>query len=203
MALAPRTATLFLIDCSASMGQERAFTVGEKPHEVTTMRTGLAVAQEYVKAKIMRDLKTTPFGVVLFGHAKTKNLLPTRAKEQAAERGDKFDRAADPYRHCYELLPLTKTIDKSLVERIDDAVAGEGPDGDAFTATILGIETLDADTSIKNYAVKELCVLTDGESEINWDGLRNAAHQMNAKGMGLTVIGVDFDDEELGFAEEN
>ncbi|GAA6052383.1 hypothetical protein JCM3770_000215 [Rhodotorula araucariae] len=207
MALAPRTATLFLVDCSASMGAKRAFTVGNGPHEVTTQRSALDVAQEYVKAKvvqrIMRDLKTTPFGVVLFGHAKTKNLLTTRAKEQAAERGDKFDRAADPYRHCYELLPLTKTIDQSLVERVDDAVAGEGPDGDAFTATILGIETLDADASLKNYAVKELCVLTDGESEVNWDGLRNAAHQMNAKGMSLTVIGIDFDDEALGFVEEN
>ncbi|GAA6010287.1 uncharacterized protein JCM10292_003624, partial [Rhodotorula paludigena] len=42
--------------------------------------------------QIIRDLKTTPFGVILFGHPKTKNLLTTRAKEQAQERDEKFDR---------------------------------------------------------------------------------------------------------------
>ncbi|GAA6003096.1 uncharacterized protein JCM10292_002859, partial [Rhodotorula paludigena] len=150
---------------------------------------------------IIRDLKTTPFGVILFGHSKTKNLLTTRAKEQAQERDEKFDRQQDPYRHCYELLPLTKTMDQSLVDRIDDAVAGEGPAGDAFTAIILAIETLDADTSIKSYS-KEICVITDGESPINWDGIKSAAKQMNSKNISLSVIGMDFDDEDLGYEEE-
>jgi len=255
---APRTATLFLIDCSSSMGRERVFTVGDKPNQVTTRRSGLDAAKEYVKAKlvqrvsgaaalltlhsrrlseadsvlscsqIMRDLRTTPFGVILFGHAKTKNLLTTRAKELASANDEKFDRSQDPYRHCYELLPLTKTVDMSLVDRIDDAVAGEGPDTDAFSAAILGLETLDADATLKNYAVKEVCLLTDGEHYINWDGARSAASQMNAVNIGLTVMcvpsprrhslsrrqaeltlhlsrnsGVDFDDEEIGFVEEN
>ncbi|BGP06751.1 ATP-dependent DNA helicase yku80 [Rhodotorula toruloides] len=207
MALAPRTASLFLIDCSASMNHVRDFEVGYGEHKTVRRRSGLDVAKEYVKAKIvqriMRDLKTTPFGVILFGHPKTKNILTTRAKEQAAERDEKFDRSSDPYRHCYELLPLTATIDRTLLDRVDEAVAGEGPDGDAFTSVILGIETLDAQPSFAKYATKEIFVLTDGESQIDWDGMSSAAKQMNAKGMSLTVIGMDFDDEEIGFVEAN
>lgn len=139
------------------MGREHLFEVGEGDAKTSRMRTGLDVAKEYVKSKlvarvsgagpsfpassklltlcwtgrqIIRDLKTTPIGVILFGYSKTKNLLTTRAKENAAEREVKFDRADDPYRHCYELIPLRKELDKSLIDQVDLAVAGEGPDGD-------------------------------------------------------------------------
>ncbi|GAA5821247.1 hypothetical protein JCM11251_004533 [Rhodosporidiobolus azoricus] len=202
MALAPRTATLFVLDCSASMDRMRSFVVGDQKAEVS----GLAVAKQYAKAKvvqrIMRDLKTIPFALILLGHEKTKNVLTTRAKERAQEREEKFDRSNDPYRHCYELLPLTFTMDKSLLERIDTA-HGAGLETDAFSGLILGIETLDMHPQIAKYATKEIVLITDGENEIDWDGLGSTVRQMNAKGMSLTVVGMDFDDEELGYVEEN
>lgn len=159
----------------------------------------------------MRDLKTTPLGVILFGYTKTKNLLTARAKENAIERDEKFDRANDPYQHCYELLPLQQTMDRSLLDKVDTAVAGQAPDGDgteafvlslrvdrtaanhvlprtAFTAAILGIETLEGQANFAKYPNKELYILTDGESEINWDGLEDAAAQMNAKRISLSVM---------------
>ncbi|GAA5967240.1 hypothetical protein JCM11641_000485 [Rhodosporidiobolus odoratus] len=201
MALSPKTATLFLIDCSASMDRLRTVTLGEGKARVPA----IAIAKQYVKAKvvqrIMRELKTTPFGVICFAHAKTKNVLTTRAKEKANEHGEPFDRKADPYRHCYELLPFTYSMDQSLLPRIDDAAAGEGPDGDAFSALILGIETLGANPKAAKYT-KEICILTDGESEIDWDGLTGVVNQMNDKAISLTVVGMDFDDEDVGFVEE-
>ncbi|GAA6002260.1 hypothetical protein JCM10207_003151 [Rhodosporidiobolus poonsookiae] len=203
MALSPKTATVFLIDCSASMGKQRTFDIGGHREQ----RTGLDVAKQYVKAKIvqriMRELKTTPFSVILFGHPKTKNLLTTRAKEKAAENDEKFDRANDPYQHCYELLPFTFSADKSLLERVDEAVAGQGPDGDAFSALILGIESLDAQANTNKYPHKELVLITDGEAEIDWDNVEGAAKQMNITDMSLTVIGMDFDDEDANFVEED
>lgn len=58
----------------------------------------------------------------------------------------------------------------------------------AFTAAILGIETLEAQANFAKYPNKELYILTDGESEINWDGLEDAAAQMNAKRISLSVM---------------
>ncbi|GAA5975557.1 hypothetical protein JCM10908_005201 [Rhodotorula pacifica] len=207
MSLGQRTASLFLIDCSASMGRERVFEIGEGDNKELRTRTGLDVSKEYVKSKIVariiRDLKTTPLGVILFGYPKTKNLLTARAKENAAERDEKFDRSNDPYQGCYELLPLQATMDRTLLDKVDLTVAGEAADGDAFTAAILGIETLEGQTGFAKYQNKELYILTDGESEINWDGLEDAAAQMNAKRISLSVIGMDFDDEDIGFVEEN
>lgn len=83
-----------------------------------------------VCTQIIRDLKTTPLGVILFGYPKTKNLLTARAKEYAAERDEKFDRSNDPYQGCYELLPLQATMDRTLLDKVDLAVAGEAADGD-------------------------------------------------------------------------
>lgn len=219
------------------MERERTFEIGEGDNKDVQVKSGLDVSKEYVKSKIvarvsaevgprtvqapslttdlvkqiMRELKTTPLGVILFGYPKTKNLLTARAKENAIERDEKFDRANDPYQHCYELLPLQQTMDRSLLDKVDTAVAGQAPDGDgteafvlslrvdrtaanhvlprtAFTAAILGIETLEAQANFAKYPNKELYILTDGESEINWDGLEDAAAQMNAKRISLSVM---------------
>ncbi|BGP14574.1 ATP-dependent DNA helicase yku80 [Rhodosporidiobolus nylandii] len=188
MALAPKTASVFLIDCSESMKQPSTLVI----NGLKTVETGIGIARQYVKGKvvqrIMRELKTTPFCVILFGHPKTKNVLTTRAKEKAEENDEKFDRSQDAYRHCYELLPFTSSMDQTLLSRIDEAVAGEGPDGDAFTALILGIETMEAQSTVAKYPTKEIVILTDGESDIDWDGKEGVINQMNAKGMSLTLM---------------
>ncbi|GAA5855574.1 hypothetical protein JCM8547_007894 [Rhodosporidiobolus lusitaniae] len=203
MALSPKTATLFLVDCSASMGEVRSFLIGGQK----TQRTGLDVAKQYVKAKIvqrmMRELKTTPFSVISFAHKNTKNVLTTRGKERAAENDEKFDKKSDPYRHCYELLPFTFSMDKTLLDRVDEMESGYASNGDGLTAIVLGLETLDSQSNVAKYPTKEIVVLTDGESEIDWDGVDSVANQLNRKGMSLTVIGMGFDDNtEDDFVEE-
>ncbi|GAA5892625.1 hypothetical protein JCM5296_006178 [Sporobolomyces johnsonii] len=207
MALTPRSAAVFLIDCSASMGRLRDIKEKDGQDERIRQRSALDVMCEYVKAKlvqrIVRDLRTIPASVILYGHPKTKNVLTTRQKEEAAARGEKFDRKEDLYRGFYELLPLTFAFDKTLVERVDEARAGLGADGDLLSAIILGLETLDAQPSIKTYKIKEIYILTDGESETDWDGWERTAQQLNLKGMSVKVVGMDFDDEEVGFVEEH
>lgn len=50
---APKTVSLFLIDCSASMGRERIFEFGDGDNKDTQVKTGLEVSKEYVKSKIV------------------------------------------------------------------------------------------------------------------------------------------------------
>ncbi|GAA5949862.1 hypothetical protein JCM21900_004229 [Sporobolomyces salmonicolor] len=207
MALTPKSAAVFLIDCSASMGRLRDINETDGQDARIRRRSALDVMCEYVKAKIVqrivRDLKTIPASVILYGYPKTKNILTTRQKEEAAERGETFDRKEDLYRGFYELLPLTFAFDKTLVERVDEARAGLGGDGDLLSAIILGLETLDAQPLIKTYKTKEIYILTDGESETNWDGWERTAQQLNIKGMSVKVVGMNFDDEQIGFVEKS
>ncbi|GAA6059814.1 hypothetical protein JCM10212_003726, partial [Sporobolomyces blumeae] len=219
---APRTASIFLIDCSSSMNRIRSFGGGgetaadegkgkgketDAGEDGGTRRAGIEVAKEFVKAKvvqrIMRDLKTIPCAVILFGYMKTKNLLTTRAKDLAAENGVKFDRADDVYQGIYELVPLTFSCDMSTVQRVDDAVAGQGADGDAHSALITAIETITAQTSLKSYPMREVFILTDGESEIDWDSYEGTIGRMVESNICVRVIGIDFDDEAIGFVEKD
>ncbi|GAA6009415.1 hypothetical protein JCM11491_003548 [Sporobolomyces phaffii] len=201
MALAPKSAAVFVLDCSASMNRTVEFPDG-------TRRTALRVLKEYVKAKIvqriMRDLKTLPVSVLVFGYHKTKNLLTSRAKDVARDHGEPFDRANDAYQGVYELVPFTFDLDPAAtLERIDDAEAGLGSDGDAHTALIAAIETLDAQGAVAKYPTKEIFVLTDGESVSDWDGSKATVRALEDKGMVVKVVGVNFDDEYLGYKEED
>jgi uncharacterized protein with von Willebrand factor type A (vWA) domain len=58
----------------------------------------------------------------------------------------------------------------------------------ALTALILGLETLDAHNNLAKYPVKELVIITDGESEIEWDGVKGVRKQLNARGIAVTVM---------------
>jgi hypothetical protein len=73
----------------------------------------------------MRDLKTTPFGVLAYAVDKTKNVLTRRGKE---ELGSKYDKNEDAYRNYSEAIPITSTLDGGTLRMVDGIQAGQGPD---------------------------------------------------------------------------
>ncbi|GAA5841631.1 hypothetical protein JCM5353_002754 [Sporobolomyces roseus] len=208
MALTPRSAAVFLIDCNASMNSLHQFGDDREEDGSVKQRSSLDVAKEYVKAKIVqriiRDLKTIPVAVLAFGFTKTKNIMTTKAKETARENGEAFDRSSDGYQGIYELVPFTFGPDTSTLERVDQLlVAGAGQPGDAHTAMIAGLETLTTQYATRNYQTKELFLFTDGESPIDWEDWQGTKQGLEENGLSLKVIGVNFDDETTGYAEEN
>ncbi|GAA5938500.1 uncharacterized protein JCM15063_005337 [Sporobolomyces koalae] len=207
MALTPRSAAVFLLDCNASMNRLHSVRDGLGEHASSRSRPAFQVAQEYIKAKIVqrmiRDLKTLPCAVLAFGHPKTKNILTTRLKETAREAGEPFVRENDLYRGIYELIPFEFAPDTSTLQRIDQAAAGQGHNVDIHSAIIAGLETLDAQPAVAKYPTKEIFVLTDGETESDWDGWKGTAARMNERGVSLKVIGVSIDDEYMDFAEKD
>ncbi|GAA5881367.1 hypothetical protein JCM16303_000149 [Sporobolomyces ruberrimus] len=207
MTLTSKSAAVLLLDFSASMNRSHPGDSTEDDGAASRDRSAFEMAKEYVKAKviqrIMRDLRTIPVAVLAFGHPKTKNIMTTRAKEAARENEEAFDRQKDGYRGIYELLPLTFNPDQSSLERIDQAVAGQGQDGDAHTALVAAIETLEAQGSIMKYPTKEIFILTDGETETDWDEWKSTVRKLTGQGISLKVVGIDFDDEYMGYVEEN
>jgi hypothetical protein len=49
---------------------------------------------------------------------------------------------------------------------------------------------------------REIILVTDGESETDWEGSESVKEQMDKNNIELAVAGVDFDDPKLGFKEE-
>lgn len=60
----------------------------------------------------------------------------------------------------------------------------------ALSAITVAIEMLNAEGKVKNYATKEIILLTDGESFTDWDGgaWKGVENILKAKGISLKVM---------------
>ncbi|KAL8286523.1 hypothetical protein RQP46_004540 [Phenoliferia psychrophenolica] len=206
MSVGPRELALYAVDCSTSMAKPCSFTLGDR----TTTVTPLSVMLQYVKAKIaqriMRDLKRTPLGVLTYCVPKTRNVMTSSMKEAD---GDRYDKDQDAYRNCAEAIPISYTPEAGMIQHLDSVRAGLGPDAkdpdvsaDAHTAIILAMETICKDAKSRNYK-KEIVLLTDGESKSDWDAWEGTISRMQENKITLTVIGMNFDDEEAGIVDED
>lgn len=73
----------------------------------------------------MRNLKTTPIGVLTFATRKTKNIVTTRQKDELKSR---YDKTQDPYRGIAEVIPFSFTPDGEMLDKLDAIEAGTGLD---------------------------------------------------------------------------
>ncbi|KAI5481662.1 ATP-dependent DNA helicase 2 subunit 2 [Pseudohyphozyma bogoriensis] len=207
MSLGSREVAVFVVDAGMSMGQQQRMAVAAG--QIERLVTPLEVSLQYVKAKIvhriLRDLKTTPLSVITYGVPKTRNVLTSKAK-----RNDDYSPDDDVYRHYFEDIEMTFTPEGSMIKYLDEkVVAGKGPDAagtgwtaDAHTAIILACSTIENEAKCKNYAKKEIYLLTNGESASDWSDWKATAKHMNDVGVSLTVIGFNFDDEEIDLVVE-
>ncbi|RPD59404.1 SPOC domain-like protein [Lentinus tigrinus ALCF2SS1-7] len=186
------TVTMFLVDTSPSMGKTREVelpgTNGRDP-EVIEM-TNLEWALQYVMLKIQEMIfngrKTDKCGVIVFGSDETKNVI----NEQHGG-----------YENVVEYIPIAQpnagTLAK-LAKLVPSTVHGEPID-----ALIVGIETQDRFLGNKKTWTRKMVLLTDGENPMEVEDWEATAKKMNELDISLAVVGVDFDDEELPFHEEN
>lgn len=149
MSIGPREVALFVVDCSLSMATPRSITEDAGEYQRTSIFPPFDVALQYVKAKIaqrvrlsslpilvraapqhltrlqkiMRDLKTTPCGVITYGVEKTKNILTGKLKLEG-----NYSKADDPYRHYFIEIAITSNVDVGMLEHLEQIKAGEGPD---------------------------------------------------------------------------
>ncbi|KAF8807166.1 SPOC domain-like protein [Phlegmacium glaucopus] len=174
------TVTMFLIDLSSSMGS--LCTGGKMTH--------LEWALQFVKLKVQEMIfngrKTDQCGVVLFGSKETKNIINT-------ENGG--------YENVLEYIPIAQP-NASTIAKID-ALQASATSGDPIDALIVGIETQARYLANKKTWTRKIVILTDGESPIEVEDWEATVSKMDALNITLTIVGVDFDDEELPYIEPN
>nr|ABW87766.1 ATP-dependent DNA helicase II [Cryphonectria parasitica] len=74
--------------------------------------------------------------------------------------------------------------------------------GDAMSAVVVASEMIVAFTK-QNKWDRKVYLVTDGMGAIDDDGIDDIANRLNDIGIAFTIIGVDFDDPEYGFKEED
>ncbi|RFU34764.1 hypothetical protein B7463_g1513, partial [Scytalidium lignicola] len=79
--------------------------------------------------------------------------------------------------------------------------------GDAISAVVIAIDMIDKFTRGKSgnklKFTRRIILVTDGQGQIDADGIDQIADKINESEIELVIIGVDFDDPEYGYKEED
>uniref|UniRef100_A0A8H7Y8Y4 ATP-dependent DNA helicase II subunit 2 n=1 Tax=Psilocybe cubensis TaxID=181762 RepID=A0A8H7Y8Y4_PSICU len=183
------TVTMFLVDASSSMGNVREVEVenadgSTRTVEMTNLQWGLQYVKLKVQEMIFNGRKTDQCGVIVFGSKNTNNHL---------------NKTKGGYENVVEYIPIGKPNAKTLA-RID-ALQPSDTSGDPIDALIVGIDTQSRYLGTKKTWTRKIVIVTDGESPIEVEDWEATVAKMDELEVKLTVVGVDFDDEELPYAE--
>ncbi|KAF8887717.1 SPOC domain-like protein [Infundibulicybe gibba] len=183
------TVTMFLIDISPSMGDTRMVDIeGPDGESVSVEMSNLEWSLQFAKLKIQEMIfngrKTDQCGVITFGSEETDNTINSKN---------------GGYEHVSEYIPIGQPNAGTLakVDRLQPSTVS----GDPIDALIVGIETQAEYLASKKSWTRKIVLITDGKSPIELEDWEATAGKMNAFDIHFTIIGVDFDDEELPYAE--
>lgn len=190
--MADKQATVYIVDQGASMAE---------CHGGRT-ESDLDFAMKYVWDKICTTMAAnrTTWSVGVVG-------LRTEDSQNALYNSEDDDAYGNITVHK-ELSPATMDDLTQLQTKLK---AGETEAGDALSAVIVAIDMITRFTTLKTgkpgkYA-RKIVLVTDGQGAIDDGGdsehVISTYRQLNECDIELVVLGVDFDDMEFGFKEED
>ncbi|KII86366.1 hypothetical protein PLICRDRAFT_700428 [Plicaturopsis crispa FD-325 SS-3] len=181
------TVTMFLVDTSPSMGKLRTVELPDgRTREMTNLEWGLQFIKLKIQEMIYNGRKTEQCGVIVFGSEETDNIINEKS---------------GGYEHVSEYIPISQPNGATLAKI--DALQPSEEIGDPIDALIVGIETQHVYLASKKTWTRKIIILTDGENPIEIEDWEATVKKMNRLEIGLTVVGIDFDDEELPYQEED
>ncbi|KAK3375321.1 SPOC like C-terminal domain-containing protein [Podospora didyma] len=106
----------------------------------------------------------------------------------------------------YDNISVTKNIGPVTMASLRELQAQIRPSGsaggDAISAVVVALAMINEYTKKLKYN-RRIILVTNGESAIDGDQIEEVAFQLNESNIELIVIGVDFDDADYGFKEED
>ncbi|KAH9075752.1 SPOC domain-like protein [Lactarius deliciosus] len=183
--------TLFIVDVSPTMGTMRTLDLPPGPNgetrtkKVTHLQWSLQFAMLKIQEMIFNGRKTDQCGVILFGTEETDNVI---------------HRKDGGYDHVTEFLRIEQPNADTLAKLV--ALRASSVSGDPVDALIVGAETLNNFLTKKPSWSGRIVLLTDGEGPIEIGDWEAIARKLNTFNVRITIVGVDFDDDEIDFREE-
>ncbi|KAI0063150.1 SPOC domain-like protein [Artomyces pyxidatus] len=183
---------MFLVDVSQSMGTTRTVELADGPDgqprsvEMTHLEWALQFVMLKIQEMIYNGRKTDQCGVILFGTDDTDNVINERN---------------GGYEHVSEFIPIGQP-NAQILAKLASLRPSENS-GDPIDAIIVGVETQDKYLASKKTWTRKMVLLTDGENPMEVEDWEATVKKMRSLDIQLTIVGVDFDDAEYGFVEEN
>ncbi|KAI0098969.1 SPOC domain-like protein [Hypoxylon sp. NC0597] len=179
--MADKEATVYIVDLGSSMGD---------CHNGRT-ESDLDWSMRYVWDKITTTVaasrKTWTVGVLGVRTDETDNPLQ--------EKGEGYEHISV----LQELGPMNLTSLRNLQALIKPS---DTETGDSISAIVIAVDMIERYTKKLKYK-RKIILVTDGEAPIDPDDIDEISAQIKDCGIELVVLGVDFDDAEFGFKEED
>ncbi|KAI2642645.1 Ku70/Ku80 N-terminal alpha/beta domain-containing protein [Xylaria nigripes] len=182
--MADKEATVYILDLGSSMAG---------CHNGRT-ETDLDWSMRYVWDKVSNTVaasrKTWNVGVIGVRTDETDNLL------QGGKSG------YEGYEHISVLQELGPMSMNNLTSLRDRVKTSDTMMGDCISAIVLAIEMIEKLTKKLKYN-RRIILVTDGEGLMDSSDIDDISAKLKGSNIQLTVLGVDFDDAEFGFKEED
>ncbi|KAK4224152.1 ATP-dependent DNA helicase [Podospora fimiseda] len=182
--MADKEATVYVVDLGASMGD------CHNGRDESDLDFGMRYVWDKISTTVAASRKTWTLGFVGLNTDETNNT-------QDEEGLEGYHNIST----LQEIGPMTMTELRELHPKVKPC---EAYSGDALSAIVVAITMIEEFTKKLKFK-RRIILVTNGESPIDDedDSITDVAEKLNEHNIELVIIGVDFDDPEYGFKEED
>ncbi|OJD19703.1 ATP-dependent DNA helicase II subunit 2 [Emergomyces pasteurianus Ep9510] len=181
--MADKEATVYIVDVGRAMGE------CHHGRSISDLEWAMQYIWDKITTTVATGRKTATLGVIGLKTDDSNNPLWEKNEEES-----------------YANLSIFQGIGQVLMPQIRDLRELIRPSntkgGDAISSLILAIEMIVAYCKKLKYR-RKIVLVTDGTSAMDTDGIEAIVSKINEENIELVILGVDFDDPEYGFKEED
>ncbi|KAK5636689.1 hypothetical protein RRF57_012401 [Xylaria bambusicola] len=184
--MADKEATIYILDLGSSMADCHNGRIE------SDLDWSMRYVWDKISTTVAASRKTWNVGVIGVKTDDTDNPLDSQD-------------GGEGYEHISVLQELGPMTMGSLTALRDSVKTSNTQIGDAISAIVLAVEMIEKFTKKLKYN-RRIVLVTDGEAPIDNSDIDDIAQKIKRSGIQLTVLldrGVDFDDSEFGFKEED
>ncbi|KAI7357486.1 putative Ku family DNA helicase [Hortaea werneckii] len=178
--MSQKEATVYIVDCGQSMAKR------DHGRQQTNLDWSLEYVWDKLTATVATARKTLLAGVIGLRTDGTQNLLDDE----------------EEYANITVFQELSQVLMPQMRQLRKDLVPSSAVSGDAISALVVAIQMI-SNTCKKLAYQRKIVLMTDARGPMQTDDLPSITQKLKDDGIELVVLGVDFDDAEYGFKEEN
>lgn len=178
--MAGKEATIYIIDQGSSMGRAHN---GRSESDLTF---SMRYIYDSIASILITGRSTLCVGVLGFRTNETSNPMQND----------------EGYEHIAIHQPLGKILFPDMKKLQGKIKPSKTEEGDAISAVIIAVDMMEKFTRKLKY-VRKIVLVTNGLGAMDADDLEETVQRIKDDGIQLVVMGVDFDDAEFGFKEED
>ncbi|KAK4237395.1 SPOC like C-terminal domain-containing protein [Achaetomium macrosporum] len=180
--MADKEATVYVVDLGESMAD------CHNGRDESDLDFGMRYVWDKISTTVAASRKTWTLGVVALNTDETDNA-------QDCEGLEGYENISV----LQEIGPMTMSELRDLRSLIQPS---HSHGGDAVSAIVVALSMIEAFTKKLKYN-RKIILVTNAESPIDDESLEDVANRLNDSNIELIVIGIDFDDPDYGFKEED